>query len=43
MTPVGMGKSTRGVELATVDDLDENQIAAWMTQVAAVPVVGQKR
>ena len=23
VTPVGMGKSTRGVELATVDDLDE--------------------
>ena len=43
VTPVGMGKSTRGVELATVDDLDERQIAAWMTQVAAVPGVGQKR
>ncbi|MEO8083157.1 MAG: DUF1801 domain-containing protein [Ardenticatenales bacterium] len=35
VTPVGMGKSTRGVELESVDDLDERQIAAWMTQVAA--------
>ena len=43
VTPVGMGKSTRGVDLASVDDLDERQIAAWMTQVAAVPGVGQKR
>jgi hypothetical protein len=30
VTPVGMGKSTRGVELESVDDLDEIQIAAWM-------------
>jgi hypothetical protein len=37
-----MGKSTRGVELESVDDLDERQIAAWMTQVAAVPGVGGK-
>jgi hypothetical protein len=38
-----MGKSTRGVELESVDDLDERQIAAWMTQVAAVPGVGGKK
>jgi hypothetical protein len=40
VTPVAMGKSTRGVELESVDDLDERQIAAWMKQVAAVPGVG---
>src|ERR1700757_823215 len=40
VTPVGMGKSTRGVELESVDDLDERQIAEWMKQVAAVPGVG---
>jgi hypothetical protein len=38
-----MGKSTRGVELEAVDDLDERQIAAWMEQVAAVPGVGGKK
>ena len=29
VTPVGMGKSTRGVELESVDDIDATQIAAW--------------
>ncbi|HET9064980.1 MAG TPA: hypothetical protein VFN22_04065 [Gemmatimonadales bacterium] len=43
VTPVAMGKSTRGVELASADDLDERQVAAWMLQVAAVPGVGGKR
>jgi hypothetical protein len=43
VTPVAMGKSTRGVELRSVDDLDEHQIAAWMKQVAAVPGVGGKK
>jgi hypothetical protein len=43
VTPVGMGKSTRGVELESVDDLDEHQIAAWMTEVASVPGIGGKK
>jgi ketosteroid isomerase-like protein len=43
VTPVAMGKSTRGVELTSVDELDERQIAAWMKQVTAVPGVGKKR
>lgn len=43
VTPVAMGKSTRGVELTSVDDIDERQIAAWMVQVAAVPGVGAKK
>ena len=43
VTPVGMGKSTRGVELESVDDLDERQVAAWMKQVTSVPGVGGKR
>jgi hypothetical protein len=43
VTPVAMGKSTRGVELMSVDDLDERQIAAWMTQIASVPGVGGKK
>jgi hypothetical protein len=43
VTPVGMGKSTRGVELESVNGLDESQIAAWMTQVASVPGLGAKK
>jgi hypothetical protein len=42
VTPVAMGKSTRGVELASVDAIDERQIAAWMTQIAAIPGVGKR-
>jgi hypothetical protein len=40
VTPVGMGTSTRGVELESVDDRDERQIAAWMKQAMSVPGVG---
>jgi hypothetical protein len=43
VTPVAMGKSTRGVELESVEDLDERQIAAWMKQVTAMPGVGSKK
>ena len=43
VTPVGMGKSTRGVELRSVDDLDERQVAAWMKQITALPGVGGKK
>ena len=43
VTPVGMGKHTRGVELASVDDLDERQIASWMQQAAAMPFAGGKK
>ena len=43
VTPIGMGKSTRGVELKSVKDIDERQIADWMTQVAAVPGAGRKK
>lgn len=43
VTPVAMGRSTRGVELRSVDDVDERQIAAWMKKVAAVPGVGGKK
>lgn len=43
VTPVAMGKSTRGVELESLHDLDERQIAEWMKQVTAVPGVGGKK
>jgi hypothetical protein len=40
VTPIAMGKATRGVELAAVKDLDERQVAAWMKQAATIPFVG---
>jgi hypothetical protein len=40
VTPIGMGKATRGVELASEEDLDEPQIAAWMKQITATAGVG---
>ena len=43
MSPLGMGKQARGVDLACVDDLDEHQAAAWMNQVAARPGFGGKK
>jgi hypothetical protein len=43
LTPIGMGKSTRGVELASVEDLDEHRVASWMKQAAANPFVGGKK
>ena len=38
--PVAMGKSTRGVELASADELDAPQLAAWMQQAATMPFAG---
>ena len=39
VTPVAMGKATRGVEPKTVSDLDEKQLVAWMKQAATMPFV----
>lgn len=43
VTPVGMGKQTRGVELTSVDDLDEPQIASWMQQASSMPFAGASK
>jgi hypothetical protein len=43
VTPIGMGKSTRGVELTSVENLDEYQVALWMKQAAAIPFFGGKK
>ena len=43
VTPIGMGKATRGVELTSLDDLDERQVASWMKQAAAIPFFGGKK
>ncbi|MGL3804590.1 DUF1801 domain-containing protein [Paeniglutamicibacter sp. R2-26] len=39
--PVGMGKSTRGVELVSRADIDETLLAGWMRQATSVPGVGR--
>ena len=43
VTPIGMGKDSRGVELASVEDIDERRIASWMTQAMAMPGFGGKK
>jgi hypothetical protein len=43
VTPIGMGKNTRGVELATLDEFDETQVASWMQQAAERPFAGGKK
>ena len=41
--PIGMGKDSRGVDLESVDDLDERQLASWMKQATAMPGFGGKK
>ena len=41
-TPIGMGKDTRAVHLASLDDLDEGQVVSWMEQAAALPGFGKR-
>jgi len=43
VTPIGMGKDSRGVDLASVDDLDPRKVAAWMRQATAIPGFGGKK
>lgn len=43
VTPLAMGKASRGVDLESVDDLDEPQIASWMRQATAIPGFGGKK
>jgi hypothetical protein len=41
--PIGMGKSTRGVELASLDDLDEQLVISWMKQAAETSFFGARK
>lgn len=41
-TPIGMGKDSRGVELASIAALDERQLASWMKQATALPGFGKR-
>jgi hypothetical protein len=43
VTPVGMGKESRGVDLESVGDLNERQVASWMKQATAIPGFGGKK
>ena len=43
VAPIGMGKDARGVDLASVDDLDARQVAALMRQATAIPGFGGKK
>jgi hypothetical protein len=43
VAPIGMGKDSRGVDLASVGDLDERQAGSWMKQAAAIPGFGKKK
>ena len=42
VAPIGMGKDSRGVDLVSVDDIDEAQLASWMRQAAAIPGFGKR-
>jgi hypothetical protein len=39
VTPLRMGKATRGVELTAMDELDEDQVVSWMVQSGKKPYV----
>jgi hypothetical protein len=41
-TPIGMGKASRGVDIESLADLDEPQLASWMRQAAALPGFGKR-
>jgi hypothetical protein len=40
--PTGMGKTARGVDLESVDDIDDGQLASWMRQATALPGFGKR-
>ena len=43
VAPIGIGKGSRGVDLASVDDLDERQLASWIIQATAMHGFGGKK
>jgi hypothetical protein len=43
VTPIGMGKDSRGVDLGSLKDLQEKQVASWMKQATAIPGFGGKK
>lgn len=43
VTPTGMGRNTRGVELSSIDDVHEGQLASWIQQAATMPFAGGRK
>lgn len=43
VTPIGMGRSTRGVEISSAADLDDAAVASWIAQAATMPFAGAKK
>ncbi len=43
VTPIGMGKDSRGVDLESIDDLNARRVASWMRQATALPGFGGKK
>jgi len=43
VTPIGMGRESRGVDLASLDDIDDRQLASWMQQATATPGFGGRK
>jgi hypothetical protein len=41
--PIGMGKDSRGVELTSVDEIEEELVASWMRQATALPGFGHAK
>lgn len=41
--PFGQGKYVRGVNLVTMDDVDERQLVAWFKQAATIRGMGAKK
>ena len=41
--PVGTGKYTRGVDVRTVGELDEAQVASWLKQASRWPGLGARK
>ena len=42
-TQIGMGKDSRGVELTSVDEIEEELVASWMRQAIALPGFGHAK
>jgi hypothetical protein len=43
ITPIGMGKDSRGIDIKSLDELDERQAVSWMKQATALPGFGTKK
>ena len=38
-----MGKATRGIEISSLDEVDQTQLASWKTQITPVPGSGDRK